>query len=172
MAGGPGRPAASAGGVGGLALGRPDHAGAPRAHNRAGAHGADAARLGAIGGILSAGARTALGPRGSRSARSRQDLAAVRETGSVVWEPHFLGLLADAYVQDGQVGAWLATLDEALAAARGTGQRSVEAELYVSGRASSCGSRGHRRRRRKPGSSGPWTSPAVRRRDSSSCGPR
>jgi len=54
----------------------------------------------------------------------------VRETGSVVWEPYFLGLLADAYVQDGQVGAGLATLDEALAAARGTGQRSVEAELY------------------------------------------
>ena len=53
----------------------------------------------------------------------------MRETGSVVWEPYFLGLLADAYVQDGQVGAGLATLDEALAAARGTGQRSVEAEL-------------------------------------------
>ena len=47
----------------------------------------------------------------------------------MVWEPYFLGLLADAYVQDGQVGAGLATLDEALAAARGTGQRSVEAEL-------------------------------------------
>src|SRR5262249_15325732 len=44
MAGGTGRPAARAGSVGRLALGRPDHAGAPRARGRAGAHGADAAR--------------------------------------------------------------------------------------------------------------------------------
>ena len=87
------------------------------------------ALYGAIGRILSAGARTALGPRGEQIGQIRRDLAAVRETGSVVWEPYFLGLLADAYVQDGQVGAGLATLDEALAAARGTGQRSVEAEL-------------------------------------------
>jgi hypothetical protein len=63
-----------------------------------------------------AGARTALGPRGEQIGQIRQDLAAVRETGSVVWEPYFLGLLADAYVQDGQVGAGLPTLDEALAA--------------------------------------------------------
>lgn len=72
---------------------------------------------------MSAGARTALGARGEQIGQIRQDLAAVRETGSVVWEPYFLGLLVDAYVQDGQVGAGLATLDEALAAARGTGQR-------------------------------------------------
>jgi predicted ATPase len=84
----------------------------------------------AIGGILSAGTRTALGPRGEQIGQIRQDLAAVRETGSVVWEPYFLGLLAQAYAQDGQVGAGLATLDEALAAAHGTGQRLVEAELY------------------------------------------
>jgi predicted ATPase len=53
----------------------------------------------------------------------------VRETGSAVWEPYFLGLLADVYAQDGQVEAGLATLDEALAAAQTTGQRMVEAEL-------------------------------------------
>ena len=84
----------------------------------------------AIGGILRGATRTALGQRGERIGQIRQDLAAVRETGSAVWEPYFLGLLADAYAQEGQVEAGLATLDEALAAAQATGQRMVEAELY------------------------------------------
>jgi predicted ATPase len=84
----------------------------------------------AIGGILRDGTRTALGQRGEQIGQIRQDLAAVRETGSAVWEPYFLGLLADVYAQDGQVEAGLATLDEALGAAQGTGQRMVEAELY------------------------------------------
>jgi predicted ATPase len=84
----------------------------------------------AIGGILQAGTRTALGQRGEQIGQIRQDLAAVRETGSALWEPYFLGLLADVYAQDGQVEAGLATLDEALAAAQGMGQHMVEAELY------------------------------------------
>src|SRR5262245_16774898 len=84
----------------------------------------------AIGGILSAGTRTALGQRGEQIGQIRQDLAAVRATGSAVWEPHFLGLLADVYAQDGQVGQALASLDEALAATQSTRQRLVEAELY------------------------------------------
>ncbi len=84
----------------------------------------------AMGGILRGATRTALGQRGEQVGQIRQDLAAVRETGSVVWEPYFLGLLADVYAQDGQVEAGLATLDEALAAAQGTGQHMVEAELY------------------------------------------
>ena len=41
----------------------------------------------------------------------------------------------------------------------------------ASGASCSCGSRGHRRRRRKPGCSGPWTSPAARRPNRWSCGP-
>src|SRR5262245_17153334 len=84
----------------------------------------------AIGGILRSGTRTALGQRGEQIGQIRQDLAAVRAMGFSGWEPHFLGLLADAYAQDGQVEAGLATLDEALAAAQGTGQCLVEAELY------------------------------------------
>ena len=84
----------------------------------------------AIGGILRGGTRTALGQRGERIGQIRQNLAAQRETGSAVWEPYFLGLLADVYAQEGQVEAGLATLDEALAAAQATGQRLVEAELY------------------------------------------
>ena len=83
----------------------------------------------AIGGILRAGTRTAPGERGERIGEIRQHLAAERETGSAVWEPYFLGLLAEAYAQEGQVETGLATLDEALAA-QATGQRLVEAELY------------------------------------------
>jgi predicted ATPase len=60
----------------------------------------------------------------------RQDLAAVRETGSALWEPYFLALLADVYAQEGQVEEGLATLAEALAAAQATGERWGEAELY------------------------------------------
>src|SRR5439155_1009501 len=41
----------------------------------------------------------------------------------------------------------------------------------VSGASCSCGRRGHRRRRRKPGCGGPWTSPATRRRKHWSYGP-
>ena len=84
----------------------------------------------AMGGILRGGTTTALGQWGEQIGQIRRDLAAVRETGSALWEPLFLGLLADVYAQDGQVEAGLATLDEALAAAQGTGQRLVEAELY------------------------------------------
>ena len=84
----------------------------------------------AIGGVLRGGTRPALGQPGERIGEIRQDLAAERETGSAVWEPYFLGLLADVYAQEGQVEAGLATLDEALAATEATGQRLVEAELY------------------------------------------
>ena len=84
----------------------------------------------AIGGILRGATRTALGPREEQIGQIRQGLAAVRETGSALWEPYFLALLADVYAQAGQVEAGLATLDEALAAAQATGERWAEAELY------------------------------------------
>jgi predicted ATPase len=84
----------------------------------------------AIGGILRGGTRTALGQRGEQIGQIRQDLAAVRKTGSALWEPYFLALLADVYAQEGQVEAGLATLAEALAAAQATGERWWEAELY------------------------------------------
>jgi predicted ATPase len=84
----------------------------------------------AIGGILRSGTRAAPGQRGEQIDQIRRDLAAVRETGSAIWEPYFLGLLADAYAQAGQVEAGLAALDEALAATQATGQRMAEAELY------------------------------------------
>jgi predicted ATPase len=100
-----------------------------------------------IGGILSDGTRTAPGQPGQRPeqiGRIRQGLAAMRETGSAVWEPYFLGLLADAYAQGGQIEAALTTLDESPVAALATGQRLVEAECIVSGRTCSCANRRHR----------------------------
>jgi predicted ATPase len=84
----------------------------------------------AIGGILRGGTLTALGHRGEQSGQIRHDLAAVRETGTALWEPYFLALLAEAYAQEGQVEAGLAPLTEALAAAQATGERWGEAELY------------------------------------------
>src|SRR5262245_591913 len=67
---------------------------------------------------------------GEQIGQIRRDLAVVRETGSTLWEPYFLALLADVYAQEGQVGAGLATLAEALAAAQATGERWAEAEMY------------------------------------------
>ena len=84
----------------------------------------------AIGGILWAGTSTALGQRGEQIDQIRQDLAAVRETGSALWEPYFLAMLADIYAQEGQVEAGLTTLAEALAATQATGERWWEAEIY------------------------------------------
>jgi predicted ATPase/class 3 adenylate cyclase len=84
----------------------------------------------AMGGILRGGTRTALGQGGEHSGQICQDLAAVRETGTALWEPYFLALLAEAYQHEGQVEAGLATLAEALAAAQATGERWGEAELY------------------------------------------
>jgi predicted ATPase len=84
----------------------------------------------AIGGILRAGTQTALSQRQEQIGQIRQDLAAARETGSALWEPYFLALLADIYAQGGQVEAGLATLAEALAAAQANGERWGEAELY------------------------------------------
>ena len=96
----------------------------------------------------------------------------MRETGSALWEPYFLALLADVYAQAGQVEAGLAALAEALAAAQATGERWAEAELYrLRGSFRSCSRRRHRSRRRKSGYSGPWTSPAASRRDRWSSGP-
>jgi predicted ATPase len=80
--------------------------------------------------ILRGGARTALGQRGEQISQLCQGLAAVRATGSALWEPYFLALLAEAYGQEGQVEAGLAALDEALAVMQVTGERWGEAELY------------------------------------------
>jgi class 3 adenylate cyclase/predicted ATPase len=80
--------------------------------------------------ILRGGALTALGQRGEQISQIRQGMAAVRATGTALWEPYFLALLAEAYGQEGQIEAGLAALAEALATAHATGERWGEAELY------------------------------------------
>jgi predicted ATPase len=63
-------------------------------------------------------------------AHLRQGLAAWQATGSKVWRPTFLALLAEAWAKAGQVEAGLTALAEALAAIDTSGERFYEAELY------------------------------------------
>jgi predicted ATPase len=60
----------------------------------------------------------------------RQGLAAWQATGSRIWRPYFLALLADVCAQGGQGEEGLTVLAEALAAVDHTGERLYEAELY------------------------------------------
>jgi class 3 adenylate cyclase/predicted ATPase len=60
----------------------------------------------------------------------RGGIAAIRDTGSEVFQSSFLGLLAEAYLHDGQIEAGLATVAEALAFVERTQERFYEAELW------------------------------------------
>jgi predicted ATPase len=60
----------------------------------------------------------------------RQALDIYRAIGSEISRPHFLGLLAEALLNHGDIDGALASLTEALAAVDSTGQRYYEAELY------------------------------------------
>jgi len=63
-------------------------------------------------------------------AHIRQGLASWRATGSAVWQPYFLALLAEAYWKVGQAEEGLTLLAEALVVVDKTGERYYEAELY------------------------------------------
>jgi predicted ATPase len=84
----------------------------------------------AIAMILRAGALTGRDSGGEQISQLRQGLADVRTTGTALWGPYFLALLAEAYAQAGQIDAGRAALAEALATAQATGERWGEAELY------------------------------------------
>jgi predicted ATPase len=60
----------------------------------------------------------------------RQSLTAYEATGSVIWRPYFLALLAEGCEQVGAVDEGLRVLAEALAAVQQTGERLWEAELH------------------------------------------
>ena len=70
------------------------------------------------------------GLRGEGIEQMRQGLAARQATGAELTRPHFLGLLAEALGNDGQVEEGLALLQEALGAADRTGERCYDAELW------------------------------------------
>jgi predicted ATPase len=59
-----------------------------------------------------------------------QGIDTYRATGAALDRPYMLALLAQAYTTVGRTEEGLRTLDEALAAAHGTGERYYEAELY------------------------------------------
>ena len=66
----------------------------------------------------------------------RWGIAAMRDTGSEIFQSYFLGMLAEAYLKDGQVEEGLATVAEALAFVDRTEERFYEAELWrIKGRA-------------------------------------
>jgi predicted ATPase len=60
----------------------------------------------------------------------RQGLADWRSTGAEIWSPHFLALLAEAYIRAGQAGAGLGAVAEALAVVHTTGEHWWDAEIY------------------------------------------
>jgi predicted ATPase len=60
----------------------------------------------------------------------RWGIAAMRDIGSEVVQSHFLCMLAEAYLKDGQVEEGLATVAEALAFVDRTEERFYEAELW------------------------------------------
>jgi len=62
--------------------------------------------------------------------RIREGLAAVLATGASLMRPHFLALLAEALIQARKTDEALRVLEEALDAARRTGEKSYHAELY------------------------------------------
>jgi predicted ATPase len=59
----------------------------------------------------------------------RQGLDAWRATGAVVWQPHVLALLADAYGKSGRTEEGLLVLAEASAVVEKTGEHLSDAEL-------------------------------------------
>jgi predicted ATPase len=60
----------------------------------------------------------------------REGLGSWRATGAGIFVPYFLSLLARAYARNGQSGAGLETIAEALERVEQTGERIWEAELY------------------------------------------
>jgi predicted ATPase len=84
----------------------------------------------AWGTVLHGWARAMQGQGEASIAEIRQGVAAALATGDKVMQPFFLGLLAEAYWEDGHPDAGLDVLAEALAAVDDTEARFYEAELY------------------------------------------
>ena len=84
-------------------------------------------------------------------AQMRWGIAAMRDTGSEIFQSYFPGLLAEAYLNDGQVEEGLATVAEALAFVDRTEERFYEAELYrIKGELTLYSRRQSRQRQQSP----------------------
>jgi len=84
----------------------------------------------ALGTIWHGWALAAQGQAAEGIAEMRQGLAAIRATGAGIGQPQNMGLLAEVLGKAGQVQEGLTMLAEALTAARESGERYYEAELY------------------------------------------
>ncbi len=84
----------------------------------------------AIGPILQGWALAEQGRTAEGITEIRQGLAAYRATGTEVYRPFYLALLAEAYGKAEQAEEGLSVLAEALAQVAKTGERYYEAELY------------------------------------------
>jgi predicted ATPase len=82
------------------------------------------------GAILQGWALAAQGQGAEGMAQMHAGLVALQATGTGVFRPYYLGLLADAYGKMGQGREGLTLLDEALALVQKTGERWPEAELH------------------------------------------
>jgi predicted ATPase/class 3 adenylate cyclase len=100
----------------------------------------------------------------------RQGIAAWQATGAVLYVPYFCTLLADVADHLGQPAAGLQALAEAHTLVQQHEERWWEAEICRLRSVLLLRQPGHRRPRRKPGCSGPWMSPAGRKRKRWSCG--
>jgi adenylate cyclase len=60
----------------------------------------------------------------------RRGLTLSDNTGTKLWRPHWLGLIAEALVKGEQLDEALAVIDEAIATSHETGQRFSQPELY------------------------------------------
>ena len=101
----------------------------------------------------------------------RQGIAARRATGAANIVPYLCTVLAEVGDHLGHPADGLQALTRPTPWWSSRRNAGGKRKSPASGASCSCGSRGHRRRRRKPGCSGPWTSPVARRRNRWSCGP-
>ena len=84
----------------------------------------------AMGRVFQGGVLAAHRPEVESLEQIRQGIVAYRETGTELFRPYFLGLLAEAYRRSGRTGTGLEVLTEALALVELTGERLYEADLY------------------------------------------
>jgi tetratricopeptide (TPR) repeat protein len=103
-------------------------------------------------------------------AQVRQGITAWRATGAALSISFFCTLLAEVCDYLGHTDDGLQALAEATPCWSNTRNATGKRKSIASGVSCSCGSRGHRRRKRKLGCSGRWTSPAARRRNRWNCG--
>ena len=121
-------------------------------------------------GTIVRGWALALGPgRGRDSTGPSRDRRLAGDRGSTARAHTSCTLLAEVADHLGHTADGLQALAEAHTLMEQQEERWWEAEIHRLGASCSCGSRGHRRQRRKPGCGEPWTLPSTRRQNPWNC---